>query len=120
MVGIAVIFDALTAEDRPYKKDMSLAQVLSIFERFRRNGHIDPELHEVFVKIGVPELRRGFSEAAAGRLLKRVSIFAVASVQIDIHAAFRQIDMPQIVMLHCAITAWGLFVIWNKTCQGYE
>ncbi|MCE1239284.1 MAG: GAF domain-containing protein [Azonexaceae bacterium] len=53
MMGIADIFEALTAKDRPYKEAMKLSQALSIMENFRNNGHIDPDLHEVFVKAGV-------------------------------------------------------------------
>jgi HD-GYP domain-containing protein (c-di-GMP phosphodiesterase class II) len=50
MMGIADIFEALTASDRPYKKGMKLSQAMSILGNFRRNGHIDAELFEVFVK----------------------------------------------------------------------
>jgi HD-GYP domain-containing protein (c-di-GMP phosphodiesterase class II) len=50
MMGIADIFEALTATDRPYKIGMNLSQALSILENFRKNGHIDPDLHEIFVK----------------------------------------------------------------------
>uniref|UniRef100_Q47AP5 GAF protein n=1 Tax=Dechloromonas aromatica (strain RCB) TaxID=159087 RepID=Q47AP5_DECAR len=50
MMGIADIFEALTAKDRPYKDGMTLSQALAILENFSRNGHIDPDLHEVFVK----------------------------------------------------------------------
>ena len=32
---------------------MGLAQALSILERFSRNGHIDADLYEIFVKGGV-------------------------------------------------------------------
>lgn len=53
IMGIADIFEALTARDRPYKEGMKLSQALSILDNFRSNGHIDPELHEVFVKRGV-------------------------------------------------------------------
>jgi HD-GYP domain-containing protein (c-di-GMP phosphodiesterase class II) len=53
MMGIADIFEALTAKDRPYKEGMGLAQALSILERFSRNGHIDADLYEVFVNGGV-------------------------------------------------------------------
>jgi len=53
MMGIADIFEALTAKDRPYKEGMGPAQALSILERFSRNGHIDADLHEVFVEGGV-------------------------------------------------------------------
>lgn len=50
MMGIADIFEALTAKDRPYKEGMTLSQALTILENFSRNGHIDADLHEVFVK----------------------------------------------------------------------
>ncbi|MFM7273067.1 MAG: HD-GYP domain-containing protein, partial [Gammaproteobacteria bacterium] len=50
MMGIADIFEALTARDRPYKKGMKLSQALSILGNFCRTGHIDPDLFEVFVR----------------------------------------------------------------------
>jgi HD-GYP domain-containing protein (c-di-GMP phosphodiesterase class II) len=53
MMGIADIFEALTAKDRPYKEGMKLSQALAILEKFRDNGHIDPDLYEVFVRSGV-------------------------------------------------------------------
>ena len=49
MMGIADIFEALTAKDRPYKPPMPLSQALKIMEKFRDNGHIDPDLFAVFV-----------------------------------------------------------------------
>jgi HD-GYP domain-containing protein (c-di-GMP phosphodiesterase class II) len=50
IMGIADIFEALTAKDRPYKDGMTLTQALAILERFSRNGHIDTDLHAIFVK----------------------------------------------------------------------
>jgi HD-GYP domain-containing protein (c-di-GMP phosphodiesterase class II) len=49
MMGIADIFEALTARDRPYKPGMKLSQAMSIMENFKKNGHIDPDLFDVFV-----------------------------------------------------------------------
>jgi HD-GYP domain-containing protein (c-di-GMP phosphodiesterase class II) len=49
MMGIAEIFEALTAENRPYKGCMKLSQALAILDKFSRNGHIDPDLHRIFV-----------------------------------------------------------------------
>ena len=49
MMGIADIFEALTARDRPYKPGMTLSQALDILDKFRQNGHIDPDLHDVFI-----------------------------------------------------------------------
>jgi len=55
MMGIADIFEALTAADRPYKPAMKLSQALSIMERFRSEGHIDPDLYDVFLASRVPQ-----------------------------------------------------------------
>ena len=49
MMGIADIFEALTARDRPYKPGMKLSQAMSIMENFKKNNHIDPDLFDVFV-----------------------------------------------------------------------
>lgn len=50
VMGIADIFEALTAGDRPYKKAMSLSQALNILGRMRLDGHVDPDLFDVFVR----------------------------------------------------------------------
>ena len=53
VMGIADIFEALTAKDRPYKKGMKLSQAMGIMYKFRMGGHIDPDLFDVFVNQGV-------------------------------------------------------------------
>jgi response regulator RpfG family c-di-GMP phosphodiesterase len=50
IMGIADIFEALTARDRPYKKGKTLTDALSILGKFKQNGHIDPDLFDVFVR----------------------------------------------------------------------
>ena len=50
VMGIADIFEALTAKDRPYKPGMKLSESLHILGKFSLNGHIDPDLFEVFVR----------------------------------------------------------------------
>ena len=50
VMGIADVFEALTAGDRPYKKAMTLSQALAILGRMRQDGHIDPDLFDVFVR----------------------------------------------------------------------
>ncbi|MBI1398125.1 MAG: GAF domain-containing protein [Betaproteobacteria bacterium] len=50
IMGIADIFEALTAKDRPYKKGKTLTESLGILGRFRLNGHIDPDLFDIFVR----------------------------------------------------------------------
>ena len=52
-MGIADIFEALTASDRPYKLGMKLSQAMGIMNKFKNNGHIDPDLFDVFVNKGV-------------------------------------------------------------------
>ena len=49
IIAIADIFEALTASDRPYKKAMPLSMTLSILEQMKLNGHIDPDLFDVFI-----------------------------------------------------------------------
>ena len=50
IMGIADIFEALTARDRPYKPGMKLSEALRILGNFRNNGHIDADLFDVFIK----------------------------------------------------------------------
>lgn len=48
-MGIADVFEALTAADRPYKKAMSLSLALTILGRMKLDNHIDPDLFNVFI-----------------------------------------------------------------------
>ena len=50
VMGIADIFEALTAKDRPYKRGKTLTESLQILGRFKQNGHVDPDLFDVFVR----------------------------------------------------------------------
>jgi HD-GYP domain-containing protein (c-di-GMP phosphodiesterase class II) len=50
VMGIADIFEALTAKDRPYKKGKTLTESLQILGKFKLNGHIDPDLFDIFVR----------------------------------------------------------------------
>ncbi len=50
VMGIADIFEALTARDRPYKRGKTLSESLEILGKFKLNGHIDPDLFDVFVQ----------------------------------------------------------------------
>jgi HD-GYP domain-containing protein (c-di-GMP phosphodiesterase class II) len=50
---IADIFEALTARDRPYKAPKKLSACIDIMARMSREGHIDPDLFELFLKSGV-------------------------------------------------------------------
>jgi HD-GYP domain-containing protein (c-di-GMP phosphodiesterase class II) len=50
VMGIADIFEALTARDRPYKPGKTLSESLAILGRFKENGHIDADLFDIFVR----------------------------------------------------------------------
>jgi HD-GYP domain-containing protein (c-di-GMP phosphodiesterase class II) len=50
VMGIADIFEALTARDRPYKRGKTLSESLKILGNFKLSGHIDPDLFEVFIR----------------------------------------------------------------------
>lgn len=50
VMAIADIFEALTAKDRPYKVGKSLTEALDILGKFSLNGHIDPDLFDIFVR----------------------------------------------------------------------
>jgi HD-GYP domain-containing protein (c-di-GMP phosphodiesterase class II) len=53
IMGIADVFEALTASDRPYKPGMKLSQAMGIMANLKAGGHLDPDLFDVFVKQGV-------------------------------------------------------------------
>jgi HD-GYP domain-containing protein (c-di-GMP phosphodiesterase class II) len=50
VMGIADIFEALTAQDRPYKNGKTLTESLAILGQLKENGHIDPDLFDVFIR----------------------------------------------------------------------
>jgi len=55
IMGIADIFEALTAHDRPYKAGMTLSKSLNILGRMKLSGHIDPDLFDIFMRERVYE-----------------------------------------------------------------
>ncbi|MBD8526126.1 GAF and HD-GYP domain-containing protein [Pseudomarimonas arenosa] len=50
VMGIADIFEALTAGDRPYKDGKSLSEAIRILALMKQDHHIDPDLFEVFLR----------------------------------------------------------------------
>ncbi len=50
IMGIADIFEALTAADRPYKRGKKLSESLAIMGRMRLSNHIDGDLFDLFVR----------------------------------------------------------------------
>ncbi|PTB82655.1 phosphohydrolase, partial [Pseudidiomarina aestuarii] len=49
IMGIADVFEALTAPERSYKKPMPLSQSLTIMGRMVENNHLDADLFRLFV-----------------------------------------------------------------------
>lgn len=50
VMGIADIFEALSASDRPYKKGKKLTECLKILGFMKKDNHVDPDIFDVFVK----------------------------------------------------------------------
>jgi len=53
IMAVADIFEALTASDRPYKPPKKLSTSLRIMSSFRDDGHICPDLFDLFLTSGV-------------------------------------------------------------------
>lgn len=50
IMGIADIFEALSASDRPYKDAKKLSESLRILGFMKEDGHIDPDLFDLFIR----------------------------------------------------------------------
>jgi hypothetical protein len=50
IMGIADIFEALTARDRPYKKAKTLSESLFILGKMKLDHHVDPDLFDLFIR----------------------------------------------------------------------
>jgi len=50
MMGIADVFEALTAPERSYKEAMPVSQALGIMHKMVANNHLDPDLFALFVE----------------------------------------------------------------------
>jgi HD-GYP domain-containing protein (c-di-GMP phosphodiesterase class II) len=50
IIALADIFDALTAKDRPYKKEKTLSEAIKIMQYMVKDNHIDRDLFELFIK----------------------------------------------------------------------
>jgi len=52
-MAVADIFEALTAIDRPCKKDEKLSECLEIMRLMKKQDHIDPGIGEIFNEEGM-------------------------------------------------------------------
>ncbi|HLY55637.1 MAG TPA: HD domain-containing phosphohydrolase [Stellaceae bacterium] len=53
VLAVADVFEALTAGDRPYKRRLLLSEAVSILAHMRDEGHIDPDIFELFLTTGI-------------------------------------------------------------------
>ncbi len=53
MMAVADVFEALTASDRPYKPGKTLSESLALMQRMARDGHLDAQVYELFLRSGV-------------------------------------------------------------------
>jgi len=50
IMGVADIFEALSASDRPYKTGKKISECLFILGKMKEDNHIDPDIFNIFVK----------------------------------------------------------------------
>ena len=50
IIALADIFEALTAKDRPYKKEKTLGEALKIMKSMVKEQHIDADLYNLFIR----------------------------------------------------------------------
>lgn len=53
ILGLADVFEALSASDRPYKKVKTLSEIVAIMSDMAKGGHLDPDLFNLFLTSGV-------------------------------------------------------------------
>ncbi len=70
IMAIADIFEALTASDRPYKEGKTLSEAIGIMDSMKKEGLIDAELFDLFLRTGIPQ-------AYAAQYLKAEQIDAI-------------------------------------------
>ncbi len=50
LLGVADVFEALTAPDRPYRMGMTVSEAIEKLRSMVKHGHLDADLFEVFVR----------------------------------------------------------------------
>ncbi len=79
IMAIADVFEALTAQDRPYKKGKRLSETMLIMANMKRHNHLDPTLMDLFVSSGV--YRRYAARYLAPDLIDEVDEAAILDIQ---------------------------------------
>jgi HD-GYP domain-containing protein (c-di-GMP phosphodiesterase class II) len=78
-MAIADVFEALTADDRPYKKAKKLSEAMRIMGFMKVDNHLDPELFDHFVRSGV--YRRYAERFLSPELIDEVDEAALLALQ---------------------------------------
>src|SRR6185369_16600706 len=92
VMGIADIFEALTARDRPYKAGKTLTESLRILGHMKADGHVDPDLFEIFLKERVYlDYAQRFLEP---ELIDEVDWTRIPGVSAELAARLSQGDNP--------------------------
>ncbi len=88
VMGIADVFEALTANDRPYKNAMTLSRALATLGRMKLDNHIDPDLFDVFIR---EKVYLEYAEAyLSPELIDEVDLHRIPGVPEDVLAAERE------------------------------
>jgi hypothetical protein len=86
IMAVADVFEALTAQDRPYKPGKKLSEAMRIMGFMKKDNHLDPEIFDHFVRSG---LYRAYGEKyLPPELLDEVDEQALLAI------SPRPIDMP--------------------------
>src|SRR5690606_41207440 len=75
----ADVFEALTADDRPYKKAKKLSEAMRIMGFMKVDNHLDPDLFDHFVRSGV--YRKYAEKFLAPELIDEVDEAALLALQ---------------------------------------
>ncbi|GLR64097.1 HD family phosphohydrolase [Marinospirillum insulare] len=81
IMGVADVFEALTAHERPYKKPMPLSQALTIMGRMVEDNHLDPDIYTLFVykKVYLDYAKKHLREEQ----IDEVDIHTLPGIQLD-------------------------------------
>lgn len=78
-MAIADVFEALTAQDRPYKKGKTLSETMRIMGAMKVNNHLDPDLLDLFIRSQV--YRRYAERCLPPELIDEVDEEAILSLE---------------------------------------
>ena len=114
IVAVADVFEALTAGDRPYKRAMPLSKALQILGLMKKDRHIDPDVHDLFLQSGIVE-SYALSNLSASQIDMEL---AHAGPKPLVLAALGMEDAPGALVP--AMRSWGVEVVEAGTAEECE